>query len=138
LRLPTGIWYSPGIKANVIFFDKKAVSKTAATKEVWVYDLRSNRNFSLRQNPIGPDDLVDFIRCYSADDRTRRKETAQFRRFTLAEILERDKANIDIQWQPEMTEGTDIETPQALMKEILKDLEEAMREFAAAESEIGH
>jgi len=136
LRLPTGIWYSPGVKANVLFFDKKPLAKIPATKELWVYDLRSERSFSLRQNPIGTADLTDFIRCYQAGDRTGRKETAQFRRFTYAEIIARDKANLDFQWQQERTNRTKSETPQALMKEILKDLEEAMREFAAAESEI--
>jgi type I restriction enzyme M protein len=136
LRLPTGIWYSPGVKANVLFFDKKRLAKTPATKDLWVYDLRSERNFSLRQNPIATADLSDFIHCYHADDRTGRKETAQFRRFTYAEIIARDKANLDFQWQQETTNTTQGETPQALMKEILKDLEEAMREFAAAESEI--
>jgi type I restriction enzyme M protein len=136
LRLPTGIWYSPGVKANVLFFDKKPLAKTPATNDLWVYDLRSERSFSLRQNPIGTADLTDFIHCYHADDRTGRKETAQFRRFTYAEIIARDKANLDFQWQQEATNTTQGETPQALMKEILKDLEEAMREFAAAESEI--
>jgi type I restriction enzyme M protein len=136
LRLPTGIWYSPGVKANVLFFDKKPLAKTPATKDLWVYDLRSERSFSLRQNPIATADLTDFIRCYHAHDRTGRKETAQFRQFTYAEIIARDKANLDFQWQQETTNTTQGETPQALMKEILKDLEEAMREFAAAESEI--
>lgn len=136
LRLPTGIWYSPGVKANVLFFDKKPLAKTPATKDLWVYDLRSERSFSLRQNPIGTADLTDFIHCYHADDRNGRKETREFRRFTYAEIVARDKANIDFQWQQETTNATQDETPQALMKEILKDLEEAMREFAAAEAEI--
>jgi type I restriction enzyme M protein len=136
LRLPTGIWYSSGVKANVLFFDKKPVMKTPATKEVWVYDLRSNRNFSLRQNPILAEHLTDFIQCYCADDPTRRKETAHFRRFKYAEILARGKANLDIQWQVEPTNGAQRETPQTLMKEILEDLAEAMKEFAAAEAEI--
>jgi len=136
LRLPTGIWYSPGVKANVLFFDKKPVTMTPATKEVWIYDLRSNRNFSLRQNPIGPQDLKDFVSCYCADDPTQRKETVHFRRFKYSEIMARDKANLDIQWQDETMNATQGGTPQALMKEILEDLEEAMREFAAAESEI--
>jgi hypothetical protein len=69
-------------------------------------------------------------------DTARRKETALFRRFTHAEIVARDKANFDIQWQQETTSTTQRETPQALMKQILKDLEEAMKEFSAAESEI--
>lgn len=136
LRLPTGIWYSPGIKANVLFFDKKPRTKSPATKEVWVYDLRSNQSFSLRQNPIRPEHLTDFIHCYSADNLTRRKETERFRRFEYSEIVARDKANLDIQWQYESATAIQGGTPQALMKEILGALEEAMREFAAAEREI--
>jgi type I restriction enzyme M protein len=136
LRLPTGIWYSPGVKANVLFFDKKPLATTPTTRALWVYDLRSERSFSLRKNPIATADLTDFIHCYQADDRTGRKETAQFRRFTYAEIIARDKANLDFQWQQEATSTTQCETPQALMKEILKDLDEAMREFSAAEAEI--
>jgi type I restriction enzyme M protein len=136
LRLPTGIWYSSGVKANVLFFDKKPVTETPATKEVWVYDLRSNRNFSLRQSPIQREDLTDFVQCYHADDPTRRNETAHFRRFKYSEIMHRDKANLDIQWQQETTNGAQRESPQTLMKEILEDLAEAMREFAAAEAEI--
>jgi type I restriction enzyme M protein len=136
LRLPTGIWYSPGVKANVLFFDKKATAKTAATKEVWVYDLRSNRRFSLRQNLIQPEDLADFIHCYCADDPTRRKETVHFRRFKYSEIVARDKANLDIQWGNVTADTTQGETPQGLMNEIIKDLEEAVREFANAESVI--
>jgi type I restriction enzyme M protein len=136
LRLPTGIWYSPGVKANVLFFDKRPVTKTSATKAVWVYDLRSSRHFSLRQNPIRPEDLRDFVDSYRADNPARRKETTHFRPFKYSEIMKRDKANLDIQWQDESLNAPHNGTPQALMKEILADLEEAMREFAAAESEI--
>jgi type I restriction enzyme M protein len=136
LRLPTGIWYSPGVKANVLFFDKKPATKTPATKELWVYDLRSNKKFSLRQNPIRPDDLVDFIQCYSADDPSQRKQTHHFRRFKYSEIIARDKANLDIQWQHEAGKPSNGSTPQTLMREILEDLEEAMKEFAAAEQEM--
>jgi type I restriction enzyme M protein len=136
LRLPTGIWYSPGVKANVLFFDKRPVIETPATKEIWVYNMRSGRNYSLKQNPIRPDDLKDFIHCYCADDLTRRKETAQFRRFKYSDILARDKANLDIQWLYETTNADQGESHQELMKEILKDLKEAMREFAATEREI--
>lgn len=136
LRLPTGIWYSPGVKANVLFFDKKPLSQKPATNEIWIYDLRTNRNFSLRTKPIASDDLKDFMRCYSANNKTLRKETPLFRRYKYAEIIARDKANLDIQWQED---GGDIKlpsTPQLLMKEILSDLEQAMKEFAAAEAEM--
>ena len=136
LRLPTGIWYSPGVKANVLFFDKNPVSKTPSTKEVWVYDLRSNRNYSLKNNPIRSDDLFDFIHSYCADDRSKRKQTDHFRRFKYAEIIARDKANLDIHWQQEAQKLFNGSTPQTLMREILADLDEAMKEFAAAEYEI--
>ncbi len=136
LRLPTGIWYSPGVKANVLFFDKKPVADTPATKEIWVYDLRSNRNFSLKGNPIRSSDLTDFVKCYQADDPIQRKETELFRRFTYSEIIARDKANLDIQWQYKTIDSTNGSSPQALLKEILKDLKEAMKEFAAVENVI--
>jgi type I restriction enzyme M protein len=136
LRLPTGIWYSPGVKANVLFFEKKSPTRAPATKDIWIYDLRSNKNFSLKQSPIEPHDLSDFIECYHADDRSQRKETTHFRRFKYSEIVERDKASLDIQWSHDATDAGQDETPQVLMKGILEDLEEAMKEFAAAESEI--
>ena len=136
LRLPTGIWYSAGVKANVLFFDKKQISKTPATKEIWIYDLRSNRKYSIRQNPINRDDLLDFVRCYRADDQAKRKETAQFRRFKYSQVIARERASLDMQWQNDATGPRESETPQALMKEIVGDLEEAMREFSIAENEI--
>ncbi len=137
LRLPTGIWYSPGVKANVLFFDKKVSTGTPATREIWIYDLRSTRSFSLRQNPIASADLTDFVHCYCPGALSKRKETDRFRRFKYAEIILRDKANLDIQWQPEaLGRPTQAGTPQMLMKEILEDLEVAIREFAAAERDI--
>jgi type I restriction enzyme M protein len=136
LRLPAGIWYSPGVKANVLFFDHKPATETPATEEIWVYDLRSNQNFSLRKNPIGHNDLLDFVQCYHPKNRTRRKETGHFRSFKYEEILARDKVNLDIQWQQSRNEEKSLRSPQELMKEILQNLEEAMKEFAAAEKEI--
>ena len=136
LRLPTGIWYSPGVKANVLFFDKKPNSKNPATNELWVYDLRSNQNFTLRHNPIKADDLKEFINCYSASDTSLRKETSRFKRFKYSEIIARDKANLDIQWEHDTFSTTKAINPQKLLKEIVKDLQEALREFSAAENEI--
>jgi len=136
LRLPTGIWYSPGVKANVLFFDKRPTKQTPATKEIWVYDLRSSRNFSLRTNPIRSADLSDFVRCYCADDPSRRSESAHFKRFKFAEVISRDRANLDIVWRERTTTSKYSGTPQTLMKEILADLKEAMEEFSAAEDEL--
>lgn len=136
LRLPTGIWYSPGVKANVLFFNKKPNSKNPATTELWVYDLRSNQNFTLRHNPIKPEDMKEFINCYSASDTSLRKETSQFKRFKYSEIIARDKANLDIQWEQDTSSTTKAINPEKLLKEIVKDLQEALREFSAAENEI--
>ncbi len=136
LRLPTGIWYSAGVKANVLFFDKKTPSDTPSTQKLWIYDLRSGRNFSLRQNPITSDDLKDFIHSYHADDRTKRSATVSFRPFTYEELIARDKLNLDIQWQHTTEGDTKNESPQALMKEILRNLEEAMKHFAAVDFAI--
>jgi type I restriction enzyme M protein len=136
LRLPTGIWYAPGVKANVLFFDKKPLANFPHTREVWIYDLRSGRNFSIRQNPILQEHLTGFVQSYCSDSLNKRKESSHFRRFTYSEIMARDKANLDIQWSHEMANGAEADTPQALMKNILSDLEEAMREFAAAAVEI--
>lgn len=133
LRLPTGIWYSPGVMANVLFFDKRPKSRTVATRDVWIYDLRSNKKFSLRQNPIEPSDLKDFVRCYCADDRRQRQETAVFRRFAYREIIARDKASLDIQWQDDKKTTNGGDTPETLMREILDDLQEAMREFGSVD-----
>ena len=82
------------------------------------------------------EDMADFVRCCCAEEPDRRKETPHFRRFKYAEIIARDKANLDIQWSPSVAETPKGDTPQALMQEILQDLEEAMREFADVEAEI--
>ena len=68
LRLPTGIFYKQGVKANVLFFDKHAPRADGKpnTKALWVYDFRTNRNFTLKKNPLKPADLDEFVACYSA------------------------------------------------------------------------
>jgi type I restriction enzyme M protein len=135
LRLPTGIWYSPGVKANVIFFDKKPPSSVPATQEMWIYNLRSSRSYSLRQNPIQTEDLADFVECYSSDDRTKRRESDRFRRYSYDDIVRRNRTSLDVQWS-HANETRVKDTPQALMAEILDDLKEAMQEFEAAQAEL--
>jgi type I restriction enzyme M protein len=137
LRLPIGIWYSAGVQANVLFFDKKPISNRPATEELWIYDLRGKQSFSIRQNPITSEDLTDFIECYRADSPRQRKPTKRFRRFRYSEIADRDKTNLDIQWREENIGLAErVNSSQVLMEEILNDLAEAMKEFAAAASEI--
>jgi type I restriction enzyme M protein len=131
LRLPTGIWYSPGVKANVLFFDKKPTRDIPATKNLWVYNLRSTRNFSLRQNPLTSADLANFVDCYSTNAPAGRRENHRFRRFSYADVMNRQNANLDIQWQLE--EPQERETHRSVARDILGDLRVAMKEFAALE-----
>lgn len=105
LRLPTGIFYKPGVKANVLFFDAKPASNVAQTREVWVYDYRTNIHHTLKKNPLGVSDLHDFIVCYNPENRHKRKETwsetnptGRWRKFTYEEILARPKTNLDFRW----------------------------------------
>src|SRR5438034_4040998 len=65
LRLPTGIFYAQGVKANVLFFDRKpAADKNAWTEKLWIYDLRTNQHFTLKENTLKRSDLDDFVNCY--------------------------------------------------------------------------
>jgi type I restriction enzyme M protein len=75
LRLPTGIFYANGVKANVIFFDNKPSSKDPWTKEIWFYDYRTNIHHTLKKNPLKLSDLQEFIDCYMPGNRHKRKET---------------------------------------------------------------
>jgi type I restriction enzyme M protein len=148
LRLPTGIFYKPGVKANVIFFDKRPASPEIQTKEVWIYDFRTNMHFTLKKNPMTRADLQDFIDCYHPENRYERQETysednpdGRFRRFTVEEIMARDKTSLDIFWikDKSLADLENLPDPDVLAAEILENLETAMNSFkeilSALESE---
>ena len=132
LRLPTGIFYAQGVKANVLFFDRKPGSDTPWTKELWIYDLRTNKHFTLKANPLSRADLDDFVACYRPGQRAQREETERFRRFTYDELVARDKASLDIFWiRDESLEDTDnLPPPGVIAAEIVEDLEAALAEFS--------
>jgi type I restriction enzyme M protein len=138
LRLPTGIFYKPGVKANVIFFDRKPPSPDPQTKEVWVYDFRTNVHFTLKQNPMTFADMQDFIDCFNPINRHERRETwseenpdGRFRRFTYAQIKERDKTSLDIFWVKDksLADLDSLPDPDVLAGEIIDNLETAMESF---------
>jgi type I restriction enzyme M protein len=131
LRVPTGIFYKQGVKANVLFFDKKAVSEKANTKDLWIYDLRTNQRFTLKERPMVRADLDDFVTCYSSSNRRKRKESARFRRFGYADLIARDKINLDIFWLKDDTlEDPDLlPPPDEVAAEIVVDLEAALERF---------
>jgi type I restriction enzyme M protein len=128
LRLPTGVFYAQGVKANVLFFDRKPASETAATRELWVYDLRTNQHFTLKQNPLRYEHLQDFIACFSE-----RKETERFKRFTYDELLARDKVSLDLVWlrDESLEDLENLPAPDVIAQEIVEDLEAALAEFSA-------
>ncbi len=131
LRLPTGIFYAQGVKANVIFFDNKPASKDAWTKEVWIYDLRTNIHFTLKTQQMKFEDLKDFIDCYNPKNRFKRKESERFKKFSLEEITSRDKTNLDIFWLKDESLGDldNLPEPDVLANEIVENLEAGLESF---------
>ena len=101
LRLPTGIFYAQGVKANVLFFQKGS-----PTKEIWFYDYRTGIKHTLATNPLQRHHLDDFVKCYNAENIAGRVETfdaetnpnGRWRKFSIDEILKRDKTSLDITW----------------------------------------
>ena len=145
LRLPTGIFYAQGVKANVLFFDRKAASEKVWTKEVWFYDLRTNMNFTLKTNPLRYEDLREFIDCYNPENRFNRKPTwseknpdGRWRSFKYDEILQRDKVNLDIFWIKDkgLEDAENLPAPESLAEEIIDNLEYALEQFKEIESTL--
>jgi type I restriction enzyme M protein len=116
LRLPTGIFYAQGVKANVLFFDA-----------LWIYDLRTNKHFTLKTNTLTRADLDDFVRSYNPVNRHERVETERFHRFSYEVLLKRDKADLDIFWlrDDSLGDSSDLPDPAILAAEIVEDLQAA-------------
>jgi type I restriction enzyme M protein len=133
LRLPTGVFYAQGVKANVLFFDRKPAAEAPWTRDLWVYDLRTNMHFTLKQNPLRRDHLQDFVDAYRPESRNGRAGSDRFKRFTYDDLVQRDKASLDLIWlRDDSLEDTDnLPPPEVIAQEIVEDLEAALAEFAA-------
>lgn len=138
LRLPTGIFYAHGVKANVLFFDNKPASKDPWTKDVWIYDYRSNIRHTLKKNPMRFEHLQDFVKLYNPENRNKRTETwsetnpdGRWRKFTYSEIIERDKTNLDIFWikDKSLTDLDNLPDPDVLANEIIENIEAGLNSF---------
>ena len=138
LRLPTGIWYSPGVKANVIFFDKKEGRAEPWTDRLWVYDLRTNMHFTLKQSPIQRRDFDEFVECYRPGRPHERAETwsdsnpdGRWRSYAYEELLKRDKLSLDLFWirDKSLTDTDSLPPPDVLATEIADDLAAALEQF---------
>jgi len=132
LRLPTGIFYAGGVKANVLFFDRKPASEDPWTKTLWIYDLRTNNHFTLKERPLRFEDLSEFIKAYNPDNRLKRKKSERFQPYTYDELIARDKASLDITWlrDESLEDAADLPLPDVIAREIVEDLEAALLEFA--------
>ncbi len=139
LRLPTGIFYAQGVKANVIFFERKPASETPWTKKVWYYDFRTNKHFTLKQNRLTRADLDDFVTCYNPDNHHDRKPTwsekknpeGRWRAYTYEEIIARDKASLDIFWlrDESLEDSANLPDPHILAQEIADDLRASLEQI---------
>lgn len=145
LRLPTGIFYKPGVKANVIFFDKRPASPDMQTKEVWIYDFRTNIHFTLKQHPMTDSDLQDFISCYNPQNRYERRETwskdnsdGRFRRFDINDIMQRDKKSLDIFWikDKSLADLNNLPSPNELATDIIENLQSALENFQELQNQL--
>jgi type I restriction enzyme M protein len=141
LRLPTGIFYANGVKANVLFFDGKPSSKEPWTKEVWVYDYRTNIHHTLKKNPLKLSDLKDFIDLYNPENRHKRTETyhaennpeGRWRKFGYDEIIARDKTSLDITWLKDksLADLDNLPDPDVLATDIIENIEAGLDSFRA-------
>ena len=146
LRLPTGIFYAQGVKANVIFFDAKPASSEPWTKEVWYYDYRTNIHHTLKKNPLKLSDLKDFIKCYNPNNRHKRTETfhaeknpdGQWRKFSYEEIISRDKTSLDVAWVKDesLADLENLPEPDLLAADIIENLEAGLASFKAIVEEL--
>jgi type I restriction enzyme M protein len=145
LRLPTGIFYAQGVKANVLFFDRKPASETPWTKTLWIYDLRTNKHFTLKTNPLQRGDLDEFVSCYHAENRHERKPTwadatpqGRWRPYGYDDIIKRDKCSLDIFWlrDESLEDSENLPDPDVIAAEIVEDLKAALEQFAEIQADL--
>lgn len=133
LRLPTGVFYAQGVKANVLFFDKRPGREESWTEKLWIYDLRTNQHFTLKTNPLAEKDLQDFIACFHPENRHDRRETDRFKCFTYDELMQRDKVSLDIFWLKDesLEDSANLPPPEVLAQEITENLQAALEQFGS-------
>jgi type I restriction enzyme M protein len=146
LRLPTGLFYAQGVKANVLFFDRKPASETPWTKKLWIYDLRTNLHFTLKTNPLKRSDLDEFVQLYNPANRNQRTATwsadnqdGRWRSYSYEELTSRDKASLDIFWLKDdsLEDSDNLPEPGVLAAEIVEDLQAALAQFREIAEDLG-
>ena len=161
----TLIFYAQGVKANVLFFDRKPAQEKPWTQKLWIYDLRTNLHFTLKENTLKRSDLDDFVGCYFgkpcsggvspplaskskknatvtdrrySGTRHERVETERFKCFTYEELTKRDKVNLDIFWLKDdaLEESANLPAPEIIAADITADLEAALEQFATIAEDL--
>jgi len=145
LRLPTGIFYAQGVKANVLFFEKVKKTNKPSTKEIWFYDYRTNIHHTPKKNPLQFENLKDFVACYNPINKKKRKETytlqnpdGRWRKYNYDEIITRDKANLDIIWlnDDNLIDLENLPDPDDLINDIIENIESALANFKTIRESI--
>jgi len=138
LRLPTGIFYAQGVKANVLFFDRKPGRKKPWTSRLWIYDLRTNKHFTRKARRLARSDLDEFVEWYRPGSRHKRKPTwseenptGRWRSFSYEELVERDKASLDLFWirDESLEDSASLPEPHVLADEIAEDLRASLAQI---------
>ena len=134
LRLPTGIFYAQGVKANVLFF-----SKGTPTNDIWFYDYRTGVKHTLATNPMQRHHLDDFVECYKSENILARQETydsesnpnGRWRKYNVDDILKRDKTSLDITWIKQNDDDNDYTLAElmALIQEKSDNISKAVAEL---------
>jgi type I restriction enzyme M protein len=139
LRLPTGIFYAQGVKANVLFFENRPATTTPQTKELWVYDLRTNQRFTLKTRPLKRSDMEPFVAAYCPGERHKRVEAENFKRYIYDELAARPAFNLDI-WadvkDESLSDPSSLPTPEVIAAQIVEDATAAIEAFAAVAAEL--
>ncbi len=139
LRLPTGIFYAQGVKANVIFLENRPASSAPQTRALWVYDLRTNQRFTLKTRTLKRADLEPFVAAYCPGELDERVESEQFKRYTYEELAERPGFNLDI-WASVKDESLSdpalLPAPEVIAAQIVEDATAGIEAFAAVAAEL--
>jgi type I restriction enzyme M protein len=146
LRLPTGLFYAQGVKANVLFFDKKPASETPWTQQLWIYDLRTNQHFTLKTNPLKREHLDEFVELFQVGKRHLRQPTwssenpqGRWRVYSYDELMARDKASLDVFWLKDdsLADSDNLPPPDVIAQEIVEDLQAALEQFKLIAADLG-
>ena len=138
LRLPTGIFYAQGVKANVLFFNNKPASKDAHTDEIWFYDYRTNVHHTPKKRVLTMNHLDEFIKLYNSENLNKRKETwseenedGRWRKYSYNDVVKRDKTSLDIFWirDKSLTDLDNLPDPDVLANEIIENIESGLSSF---------